>query len=228
MLLESQTCLKSDTPTIFNRFFDQNCEYLIPFQSVLEAIAAEEESLQDNFDASRPESSILLSKFAMQCKISLDSIDHSIYKIRKSNADTVNICFAQSELIAQSFYEAGLHDVKLSLVALSLCVAVLSLTIGFNLIFAILFMMCVLFSLLMSASVLALIGYSSFSAFNILAMFVITELEQTPSSSSFQLGREKSKSRTVTEAMFLMSQQRSNLHLSFYSEPTSGWLVHCT
>ena len=171
-MLRSLPCMGQQRSSMLDIIFDMNCEYLTSYADSLYLFGAEENEIyvEDNIIATSPESDVLLSYMSVSCSISLgevqEAVDHSNGKI--------DIYYAQTDLIVDAFLDAGIHDSELSGIAVAVCLFILSLSMGFNLLFALLTILCILFALVIAAGLLPAFGFSYFSAFNILAIFVIT------------------------------------------------------
>ena len=103
----------------------------------------------------------------------LESVDETVEEV-ESTYSTMYMAYAHSDLVTDAFVASGIHDVQLSLYAMLVCFGVLSVSVGLKFLYGILFMFCIILSLVIGAGALPLFGFSYFSAFNVLAIFVIT------------------------------------------------------
>lgn len=175
MFLSSQICLGVDVASMVDVIFDENCEYLTTFEESLFLLGLAEYSMhvQDNVNSESMKSAVLLSFFSTSCSLQLEAVDTSIAGVERSVAST-DICYVQNKLIIDAFILSGLHDAKLSVLAMLVSVLVLSISLGLRVLFSVLIMICTVLSLVISAGVLPMFGFSLFSAFNVLSIFVIT------------------------------------------------------
>ena len=173
--LASQHCLGSDASSVLHNIFNADCKYKISFENSLLLLGSPNNAVyvEDGINSLSPQSSVLLSFYSTSCSLTLSSVENSVTKVEKS-VRPISISYAQNKLIIDAFIQSGIHDFELSMIAMVICLAVLSLTLGFRFMFAILFLLTVISSLIISASILPWFGYSLFSVFNVLAIFVIT------------------------------------------------------
>lgn len=175
MFLVSQNCLGVEVSSILSEIFNENCEYLTSFEESLALLGLSKNSMhvEDNVTPENIKSAVLLSFYSTSCKLQLNSVDKSVTAV-ETLVNSIGLSYVQNKLIVDAFVQSGVHDVKLSLLAMLVCVLVLSILLGLRVLLPFLFMLCILCSLVISADILPLFGFSSFSVFNVLAVFVIT------------------------------------------------------
>lgn len=171
-MLSSLSCIGEESSSMLSIIFDEQCNYITSFEDSLYLFGLEENSIyvQDNINEDSPQSDVLLSYMSVTCSLSLSDTDSAV---EKSN-DKINVYYAQTDLIIDAFLQSGLHDSKLSAIAVIVCLFILSLSMGFNVLFGLLTIICIVFALVIAAGLLPAFGFRYFSAFNVLAVFVIT------------------------------------------------------
>lgn len=172
-LSELSGCLGSDESSMITLIFDSSCQYRTSYEESLYLFGLEQNSqyVENNVDPSDPTSHILISYLSVACSLSLNQVNNAI---DKSTVGHIHINYAQTDLIMDAFLSSGLHDLKLSVIAVIVCFVILSVSLNFNFFFATITIICILFSLIISVGLLPAFGYDYFSAFNVLAIFVIT------------------------------------------------------
>jgi hypothetical protein len=222
MLLASQGCLGPDVFSLLDKIFDANCDYKTSFEESLPLFSLPENSIhvEDNVHSGFPKSAVLLSYYSTSCKLKLAFVDKSVSQV-ESSIRTTGISYAQNRLIIDAFIQSGIHDVKLSVIAMLVCVFILSLSLGLKrVLFTLLFTLCIVFSLIISASVMPLLGFSLFSAFNVLAVFVITGVGadsiivfvkswQSAFEKAKEIALERRRRSTDNDIAVLLAEQKS-------------------
>ena len=176
LFLESQPCVGSEVASLIDAVMDDNCDFMQSYEEALLAFGLEENDIyvEDNVDPSSPESAVVLSYYKTSCDVKLESVDETVEEVESTYGTTTHMAYAHSDLVTDAFVASGIHDVQLSLYAMLVCFGVLSVSVGLKFLYGILFILCIVMSLVIGAGALPLFGFSYFSAFNVLAIFVIT------------------------------------------------------
>jgi hypothetical protein len=173
VLSELTKCVGSDESSMIQLIFTPDCQYRTSYEESLYLFGLEENSpyVENNVNPNDPISHVLISYFSVTCSLSLSDVNSAV---DASTVGHIHINYAQTDLIIEAFLSSGLHDIKLSVVAVIICYVILSISLHFNFFFAGITILCILLALVIAVGLLPAYGYDYLSAFNVLAIFVIT------------------------------------------------------
>lgn len=153
----------------------QTCEYLTSFNDVAPnfALSDNEYFVQDNpGSVNAPDSAILISYFQVGFCSSL-SLDAFSDLLNAQGADYgISVVYVNSYLVGKGFGESVFNAIDLSVYAVLLCTLFFMLCIrGGVTVFVTL--LCMFMATAQAAAMLPVWGYGSFSAFNIMSLFIL-------------------------------------------------------
>lgn len=173
LLFKLSDCIGSDESSMIEVIFTPDCQYRTSYEESLYLFGLEENSpyVENNVNPNDPISHILISYFSVTCSLSLSKVNSAV---DDATVGHIHINYAQTDLIIEAFLSSGLHDIKLSAIAVIICYVILSISLHFNFFFAGITILCILLALVIAVGLLPAYGYDYLSAFNVLAIFVIT------------------------------------------------------
>lgn len=173
-IIASVGCINSNDPkSLLLNIFDSNCNYKMSFSETSKTftLAENEAYVEDNCDG---RSSILISYYQLgSCH---DIYSSSQFQTALDDAlypdSGVSLTFVEVNYMYDDFVDAIVDAGKISAISLVVCVCFLVVGIrGF--ILAITTLLCVVISVSHAAAVLVCFGYSCFSAFNVMSVFIL-------------------------------------------------------
>jgi hypothetical protein len=172
-IAELSGCIGADESSMIALIFTPDCQYRTSYEESLYLFGLEENSqyVENNVNPNDPVSHILVSYLSVTCSLKLSEVNSAV---SQSTVGHIHINYAQTDLIIEAFLNSGLHDIKLSVIAVLICYVILSVSLHFNFFFAGVTILCILLALTIAIGLLPAFGYDYLSAFNVLAIFVIT------------------------------------------------------
>jgi hypothetical protein len=173
-ILANVGCLNlNDGITLLGTVFDENCEFTVSYQYAVQTFTLPDNSdyVADNVDASNPESAVVGSLFkAGTCQdMSLDSFESQLSGQSTGGVDTVYLC---TPFITTAFTDAIINGVYLSVFALVFGSLYILISVrGLFATFIILY--SILVAVVNAAALLINFEYGTFSAFNVLSVFIL-------------------------------------------------------
>jgi hypothetical protein len=156
--------------SVFN--METDCHFRRSYADALHtfSLSANSEYVADNVDPNNPRSSIIGSVFHLgSCSKNSDKMDSLL---SAQSANDVKVAFLSTPYINSSFQDAIMNGIIVSIVALVVCSVFILFSVR-GVIITLTTLFCIVVSVINAATVLSDFGYESFSAFNVLSIFIL-------------------------------------------------------
>jgi hypothetical protein len=174
-LIQQMTCInfdkyKSMIPTIFDL---STCTYFTSFEDSLYKFGLSENSpyVEDGISATYPRSDILISFFKTGTCTDY-SEDQLVSMFDKVEVDNVEITYVSQDFVQLEFDAAIFDALYYSAVTIIFCAGFMLLSVR-GLIVTMITLFCIIISIVHASAILPYWDYGSFSAFNVLSIFIL-------------------------------------------------------